>query len=181
MEIKDAAHWESLREAVSPGDLFFTKGKGLFSHLISCRSPVAHVGMLLRYGDRIFGLDSTTGGTRGGVDIFNFSSLFHPLKGKVYLLPLSHTREAIQSFYDDAKALTHQPYEKQKWKLARFYFGMTPPRGEDSIFCSELIVRMLNHAYKMNYVPHMYHPKHLFYQTLPLGELLSQLSRDVAQ
>jgi hypothetical protein len=181
VRIDGKEHWENIRDRIPEGSLFFTRGPGIISHFIACRSPVSHVGILLRYGDRVFGLDSTIQKGRAGVDLFNFSSLINPKRGEVYILPLSHPKEKLACFHRLAKEFCHTPYEKKRHRLARFYFGMRPPDSEDSLFCSELVVQMLNQAYSRRYNASAYHPKHLFYMAPPISNLLYQLHDDANQ
>jgi hypothetical protein len=176
VQIRTAFEWKLVRDIVPAGSLFFTKGPGLISHMISCRSPVAHVGMILPYGDRIFGFDSTTQAGRAGVDLFNFSSLFYQKKvPAVYVMPLAHPAEKIAFIKDEVQEFCHTRYEKKAWRLASFYWGNVPLARDESLFCSELIVTLLAFTYRKFYAASAYHPKHIFYSCPPLGNLLGEL------
>lgn len=160
-KITTIEEWKSERPLIQTGDLFFTRRKGIASRAIALGSPVSHVGFLLRYEDRLFGFDSTTFNGRKGVNVFNFSNLFHPVEGDIYILHLSLSARERDKLKTLSRIFCHIPYEKKTWRLAYMAFGGHPKVDQDSLFCSELVVKCFNILTDSEYPSHKYHPKDL--------------------
>lgn len=140
--------YQAVRDQIRPGDIIAFSGKGLVSWVIKwkTKSPVSHVGIVLRNAGRVKIIESTTlvTGEKDGVAIRPLSERIETFEGPVWWLKLrSDIRENLDAVRMYKFLMDQVGKEYDTWQAVMSALLWWTFESDKSMFCSELCCRGL--------------------------------------